>query len=144
MPEVIQIKMQDPLYQEERRLRNRVLLKPLGIPDFGWELKDPISLHFVALHKGGLIGCVLLAPLAPDNTVGQLMQMAVEPAWQNQGVGKLLVEHLLKSATTAGFNEIQIHSRSVVTSFYEQFGFKVFGEEFEEVGVQHRYMSKKI
>ena len=31
------IEIDDPLYQQERDLRNRILLRPIGIPDFGWE-----------------------------------------------------------------------------------------------------------
>lgn len=144
MPDIIRIDMKNPLYQEERELRNKILLRPIGIPDFGWEMNDPVSWHFVAMDGSSLIGCVLLVPLDVKKTKGQLIQMAVETNWQGKGVGKLLVKSLINFARSSGLKEIEIHSRSEVTTFYEQFGFKVFGDEFEEVGIKHRLLSLKI
>ena len=144
MPDIIRIDMKNPLYQKERELRNKVLLRPIGIPDFGWEMNDPRSWHFVAMDKTALIGCVLLVPLDKNKTKGQLIQMAVENSWQGKGVGKLLVWSLIKFAQSKGLKEIEIHSRSEVTTFYEQFGFKVYGEEFEEVGIKHKLLNLKI
>ena len=144
MPKVVQINMDNPLYQKERELRNKVLLRPIGIPDFGWEMHDSKSWHFIALEQGKLIGCVLLLPLDTKNKKGQLMQMAVEHTWQGKGIGKLLVGSLLNFARKAGLEEIEIHSRAEVTSFYEQLGFQIIGEEFTEVGIKHRYMSLQL
>ncbi len=144
MPKIVQINMDSPLYQKERELRNKVLLRPIGIPDFGWEMNDSKSWHFIALEQGELIGCVLLLPLDTKNKKGQLMQMAVEHTWQGKGIGKLLVGSLLSFARKAGLEEIEIHSRAEVTSFYEQLGFQIIGEEFTQVGIKHRYMSLQL
>lgn len=144
MPEIIRIDMENSLYQKERELRNNVLLRPIGIPDFGWEMNDPISWHFVAMDKSALIGCVLLVPMDTEISKGQLIQMAVNNDWQGKGIGKLLVRSLIDFAISIGIKEIEIHSRAEVTSFYEQLGFKVFGDEFEEVGIKHRLLHLKI
>ncbi len=144
MPEIIRIEMNNPLYQKERELRNKVLLRPIGIPDFGWEMNDEKSWHFVAMDKLELIGCVLLVPLNKERSKGQLIQMAVENNWQGKGVGKLLVQSLIAFATAKGIKEIEIHSRAEVATFYEQFGFQVYGDEFEEVGIKHRLLQLKI
>jgi len=144
MPDIRRIDMENPLYQKERELRNKVLLRPIGIPDFGWEMKDPISWHFVAMDKSVLIGCVLLVPMDAEISKGQLIQMAVNTDWQGKGIGKLLVRSLIDFAVSKGIKEIEIHSRAEVTSFYEQLGFKVFGDEFEEVGIKHRLLHLKI
>ena len=39
--EVKRISMLDPLYEFERKLRNTVLLGPIGLPDNGWEMLFP-------------------------------------------------------------------------------------------------------
>ena len=70
--------------------------------------------------------------------------MAVKKSWQGKGIGKLLVGSLLAFARKTGLKEIEIHSRSEVTSFYEQLGFQIIGDEFKEVGIKHRYMSLKL
>lgn len=136
--------MNNPLYQKERELRNKILLRPIGIPDFGWEMNDEKAWHFVAMHKSQLIGCVLLVPLNEEKSKGQLIQMAVDNDWQGKGTGKLLVLVLIEFAESQGIKEIEVHSRADVTTFYEQFGFQVYGDEFEEVGVKHRLLNLRI
>lgn len=144
MPEVRLITMKDPFYQKERELRNDVLLRPIEIPDFGWEMHDDSAWHFIAVDSKTLIGCVLLVPLDDEKKKGQLIQMAVDSAWQGKGIGRLLVESLLSFASSEGFKEIEIHSRAEVSRFYEHLGFEVFGDSFEEVGVKHRYLRKRL
>ena len=141
MVKIIRIDMQHSLYQKERELRNKILLQPIGIPDYGWEMNDSRSWHFAAIDGSELIGCVLLVPLDKDFRKGQLIQMAVDDNWQGKGVGKQLVKALLDFAKKKGFTEIEIHSRADVTSFYEAMGFIAFGDVFEEVGVQHKHLS---
>ncbi len=136
--------MNNPLYQKERELRNRILLRPIGIPDFGWEMNDEKAWHFAAMDKSQLIGCVLLVPLNKEKSKGQLIQMAVDSDWQGKGTGKLLVQVLIEFAESQGIKEIEVHSRADVTTFYEQFGFQVYGDEFEEVGVKHRLLNLRI
>lgn len=132
--------MEDPLYQKERDLRNRILLRPIGIPDNAWEMNDSRAWHFVALDDGRVLGCVLLVPLEEIGNRAQLIQMAVETEWQRKGIGDLLVRYLLEFARNNGIREILIHARDNTTDFYGKFGFEVYGETFEEVGVLHRHM----
>lgn len=140
MISIKRITTSDPLYQQERELRNRILLRPIGIPDFGWEMNDDKSWHFVAVKGQKVLGCVILVPQDDKSDKAQLIQMAVESTWQGKGLGRLLVLALIKFAKQIQLSEIVIHSRSNITSFYEHLGFEIFGEEFEEVGIKHRYM----
>lgn len=142
--QVKRITMDDPLYQQERDLRNRILLRPIGIPDFGWEHNDGKSWHFVATEDNTVIGCVVLVRLDQQGAKTQLIQMAVEEAYQGKGVGKRLVEHLIKFAEGNEVEEIQIHARADVTIFYERLGFEITGDPFEEVGIKHRHMLMKL
>ena len=136
--------MSDPLYQQERALRNSVLLRPIGIPDFGWEMNDKASWHFVAVEMDKVIGCVVLYHVDKQASRAQLMQMAVDHSSQGKGVGKKLVSYLLEFARNQGLKEIIIHSRSSVNAFYKQFGFEMIGEEFEEVGIAHSNLTLSL
>ena len=136
-----QIDMQHPLYQEERELRNRVLLRPYNLPDYGWEMKDPMAWHFLAIDEGRVIGCVLLAPLNEEKTRVQLMQMAVDDTYQGKGIGKRLVDGVKEFARQQGINWIKCHARENAIPYYQKQGFVIYGEEFEEVGIRHRYMA---
>jgi len=144
MATILSIDIQHPLYQKERELRNEVLLRPIGIPDYGWEMNDEKSWHFVAIENSTLIGCVLLAPLDNKGDRAQLLQMAVHHSMQGKGIGKILVASLLDFARSQNIKEIEIHSRAEVTSFYQQLGFQPFGDPFEEVGIQHQMLSLNL
>lgn len=138
------ITLEDPLYQQERNLRNRILLRPIGIPDFGWEHNDNSSWHFVATKDDQVIGCVVLVRLDEGATKTQLIQMAVEQEFQGHGVGRMLVEQLIAFALKNKVQEIEIHARDEVTAFYEQLGFEIVGEPFYEVGIKHRHMRMRF
>ena len=115
-----QITTDDPLYVAERELRNRVLLRPLGLPDGAWEMHDAAAHHFVALAGERLVGCALLVPDGKDGTRARLIQMAVDPGVQGQGVGKGLIQELLRYAAAAGFHEVHCHSRTYAKAFYHK------------------------
>ncbi len=136
--------MEDPLYQKERDLRNRILLRPIGVADHAWEMNDARSWHFAALDGEQLVGCVVLVPLDATHKRAQLIQMAVEKDRQGQGIGKLLVLHLLEFAGQQGIREVLIHARNNTTDFYGKFGFEIHGEAFEEVGILHRHMRLQL
>lgn len=132
--------MSEAAYQEARVLRNVILLKPIGIPDFGWERHDRESFHFIAEVAGVVVGCVVLFPAPTKAGSAQLMQMAVSAHLQGQGIGTGLVALLCDLARQRGFKEITCHSRDDAVGFYQGRGFEVVGESFEEVGVKHRHM----
>ncbi|MFT7336110.1 MAG: N-acetylglutamate synthase-like GNAT family acetyltransferase, partial [Porticoccaceae bacterium] len=99
------------LYQMERELRNKILLRPIGIPDHAWEMHDEKAWHLVAVENDVVFGCVVLVPLDPGQKKAQLMQMAVETNQQGNGVGKLLVNELLSFCKSKGIQEVVCHSR---------------------------------
>jgi predicted GNAT family N-acyltransferase len=138
------ISIEDPLYQQERELRNKILLRPIGVPDFGWEMHDKESWHFVAVDEKKVTGCVVLVPLNEERTKVQLIQMAVDKNFQKKGIGKTLVNKVISFCKKNNIHKIEIHSRADVISFYEQLGFTVIGKPFKEVGILHRYMRKYL
>lgn len=132
------------LYQAERELRNKILLRPIGVPDHAWEMNDEKSWHFVAVEDNKVIGCVVLVPLNSDQTKTQLMQMAVETNQQGKGIGKMLVKELLAFSLSKGIKEVVCHSRKDAVPFYLNLGFEIYGEPFVEVGIQHSHMRVNI
>jgi len=144
MIEIKRITTLDPFYEQERHLRNIVLLRPIGIPDNAWEMNDSDSWHFVAIKNKEVIGCVVLYPIESGTEKAQLMQMAIKPKFQGIGIGKLLINDLIAFARKEGVKEIICHSRQNVNTFYEKIGFEIYGQSFEEVGISHNHMKLKI
>jgi predicted GNAT family N-acyltransferase len=134
------IDTKNALYQMERELRNKILLRPIGIPDHAWEMHDEKAWHLVAVENDVVLGCVVLVPLDPGQKKAQLMQMAVETNQQGNGVGKLLVNELLSFCKSKGIQEVVCHSRENAVPFYLNLGFEIYDEPFVEVGIKHSHM----
>lgn len=135
-----------PLYEQEVDLRNRVLLEPIGI-SVGWleekwpDIERRLE-HYVAVidHPKGqrVVGCVCLLPDHPERGVAQLMQMAVDPQRQREGIGRSLAAELERRAFgELGVRSLFCHAREGVEPFYERIGWKTEGSYFEEAGVPH-------
>ncbi len=140
MIEIREITMQDPYYQDERTLRNMILLRPIGVADHAWEMHDDISWHFIALNKNEVIGCVVLKPLDLEKKHVQLMQMAVDTTFQKRGIGRMLVEKIQSFVAKNKIKDIVCHSRDYAVPFYQKMGFVIYGDPFVEVGIEHRHM----
>ena len=80
-----------PAYDEMVRLRNEILVQPLGISfttkDFAFEYQQ---FHFACYDPNmHLVGCMVLVPLTESEI--KMRQVAVARNFQNQGIGKLMV-----------------------------------------------------
>lgn len=138
-----------PLYAQEVELRQEVLLDPIAYSmerfaaDFpGFEERFE---HFVAVieHPKGrrVIGCVCLLPHMPAPGIGKLMQMAVDPQRQREGIGRRLVVELEKRAFgELGLRELFCHARDDAAPFYAKLGWTISGEPFTEAGIKHYKM----
>jgi N-acetylglutamate synthase-like GNAT family acetyltransferase len=146
---VIRINRSHPLYAQEVELRQRVLLDPIGysMERFAQEFPgfEERFEHFVAVisHPSGdrVIGCVVLLPHYPDPGIGKLMQMAVDPQRQREGIGKTLVAALERRAFgELGLVELYCHARKDAIAFYQTVGWNCIGDRFQEAGVEHSKM----
>ena len=132
----------DPLREQARELRFRVLREPLGFSraDVIVDGEDD-SMHLAAVDGGRVVACVMLTPNSP--TRGKLRQMAVHPSLQGTGLGRALVCHLEHALAGQGFNEIELHARDYAVGFYEKLGYICEGDPFVEVGLSHSLMRKR-
>jgi len=132
-----------PGYQEQVRLRYEVLRAPLGL-EFTPEYleKDQYDFLFGCYMDGVLVGCCQLTPL--ESGVFQLRQMAVVPNRQGHNIGKELVAYVESYIQKEGGKKITLHARQEAQGFYEKIGYRVEGESFEEVGIPHFTMEKKL
>lgn len=143
------ITMADPLYEKACRLRERVLLEPIGMtmqklaelyPGFEEQFE-----HFVAVTTtpGGerVIGCALLLPKTDRPGFGKLMQMAVDHQRQGEGIGqRLVIEAESRAFGELGLEGLFCYSQKTATGFYEKLGWEGEGDEFVEAGIPHLTM----
>jgi len=131
-------------YPGERELRYRVLRAPLGMPRGSEENKAEVQCrHCVAVRDEVVVGCVLWLGEADGRAV-KLLQMAVDPGEQGRGTGARLVRELERQAIEEGVDVVYMHARETAIGFYEKLGYRVSREPFLEVGLPHRYMSRRL
>lgn len=127
-------------------IRYKVLREPWAQPK-GTEKDDyePISRHFMALDDatGKVIGVIKLLEKEPG--VGWFSHMAVLPAYQRKGIGKLLLNFIEEEARKEGYTILGCYSRLNTTSFFEKAGYIINGLPSHYFGTtQVVWMEKKL
>ena len=138
-----QIDYGSPEYGLECDLRDRILRSPLGLTLSAQDLAhEDQALHFGLFTEAGLIACVVAVAISP--TTVKLRQMAVEPAYQGQGWGKVLLEQVEAVLRQRAVTRVVLHARRTAVGFYQRLGYQIEGPEFLEVTLPHRCMSKNL
>ncbi|MEN9613383.1 MAG: hypothetical protein RLZZ628_4197 [Bacteroidota bacterium] len=142
--QVLPIEFGTPEHDESIRLRYDVLRRPLGLEYSAEALAAEYNEFHIGFYddKSVLRGVLLLAPYS--ETVVKMRQVAVDANFQRQGIGNQLVAFSEVFAKSKGFTKIVLHARAVAVPFYEKLSYTIFGEPFEEVGIPHRAMEKKL
>ena len=63
---------------------------------------------------------------------------------RGKGIGGILLKELLRRAEEKGFDEIYLHSQLSVRGFYENYGFKGYGDIYMEANIPHISMKKSF
>ena len=101
--------------------------------------QDDRSLHALAYSATG--EAVATGRLLPDGHIGR---MAVLKPWRGQGVGGAILERLTAAARERGDKEIELFAQTHALGFYRRHGFVENGEVFEEAGIPHQAMRRKL
>ncbi len=79
-----------------------------------------------------------------DPSTIKLRQMAVENSQQGKGIGATMMNFAENVARDRGYKVMAMHARKTATGFYEKLGYRVEGDEFQEVTIPHYLMKKKL
>ena len=131
----------DPTLAAWIELRERVLRRPLGLTyseeDLAAEQGDR---HLVAFDGDFLIGGLIVREKGQDPGVWKIRQVAVDPSWQEKGIGRALMIAAEAAARETGITQLVLNSRETVGEFYKRLGYIAEGDRFYEVGIPHRRM----
>ena len=134
-------------YRQAARLRYRLFYREHGIQfESIFDPQEQQSLHLVIKAN---IGDRVLAYGRLDRknfNEFQIYQMVVEPKYQRQGLGTIILQTLITIATDRGASLIVLNARVAKVQFYQKHGFQSIGEVFASpsTGVPHIKMRKKI
>ena len=140
---ILQYDWGTPLYDLSIDLRYQILREPLGLKFDKTVLeKETNCFHFGVFDECYNIRACLY--IVPEKGKLHLKQMAVDTLFQGKGVGKILIYYVENTMLYLGFDYIFMHARKTAIGFYEKLGYQTQGKEFEEVGIPHFKMVKKI
>lgn len=125
-------------------IRHSVFVEEQGVPaEIEQDALDGSARHVVARNRlGQAIGTGRL--VRQDASLGKIGRMAVLPTVRGASVGTQLLAALQEEAMAMGLREVVLHAQSPVLGFYEQMGFKVCSDPFDEAGIEHRQMRRRL
>ena len=135
-------KVESDEYRELVALRFNELRRPLGLV---WE-EGELARDHGERHFGLYLGATLIG-VAVVGKVGdgvKIRQVAVQSNRQDEGYGRSLMGQVESLLWREGVMEFRLHARVSVAGFYDKLGYVREGEIFEEVGVDHVLMVKRL
>ena len=126
---------------EAQPLRTTVFVEEQGVPQtIERDVLDAGAVHALARNRLGLpLGTGRL--LADPPRIGR---MAVRRDLRGAGVGERLLAALSAAAAARGDAELSLHAQVSAIGFYRRAGFEPHGEPFEEAGIGHQEMRRRL
>lgn len=130
----------DEARERARAIRYTVFVEEQGVPvELEWDDMDAPSWHALALAQDGTP--LATGRLLPDGHIGR---MAVLKLARGTGVGAKVLDALMAKAAELGYPELILNAQTHAAPFYARVGFQQVGAEFEEAGIPHVEMRKRL
>ncbi|WP_318013723.1 GNAT family N-acetyltransferase [Roseateles oligotrophus] len=125
-------------------IRQTVFVEEQKIPaEMEWDAADEGCLHAVAFNQQGVaLATGRLLPHVPG--VAKIGRMAVLPALRGGGIGRAVLDALMREARVQGYREVLLHAQVSAAGFYTRAGFTQRGAVFEEAGIGHVEMVRAL
>lgn len=124
-------------------VRREVFVEGQGVPEER-ELdgRDDEAVHFVAYEGATAVGAARLRELAPD--AGKVERVSVRGPHRGEGWGRRLVAAVESEARERDLSVLVLHAQTDVEAFYRRLGYRTVSAEFEEAGMPHVEMEKRL
>ena len=126
--------------------RVRTWLEQLGLDDDALRCGPQVPGDEDALHygvtKNGQLVCV--ASIYIDGHSARLRKFATLEEFQKQGIGSLLIKHILDTLREKKITHFWCDAREASIDFYKRFDMEVEGERFFKSDVPYFKMSKTL
>jgi len=131
-------------------IREVVFIEEQHVPEgIERDADDARAYHVLAVKGGHAVGTGRIVPLqeAPHGQPGQwgkIGRMAVLQSERKGGVGSRVLGALEDEARRRGFAGIILHAQLTALGFYQRHDYEAVGEVFDEAGMPHRQMTKRL
>ncbi|MBN8467205.1 GNAT family N-acetyltransferase [Corallococcus exiguus] len=131
-------------------IREVVFIEEQHVPEgIERDAEDAHAYHVIAYQGGHAIGTGRLvklpeAPAGQAGTWGQIGRMAVLQSHRKARVGSLLLTSLEEEARRRNVSGIMLHAQLYALDFYKKHGYQPVGAVFDEAGIDHLEMHKRL
>jgi len=123
-------------------LRREVFVVEQGVPEqLEVDDYDKIASHLAVVSDGHVIGTLRIVCHGRTIKIGR---MAVSAASRKKGIGTELMEFAAATACRAGAEEIILAAQLAAREFYKRLGYAEEGVVFDDAGISHVMMRKKL
>ena len=124
-------------------LRWQVFVEEQGVPpELESDELDETACQALAYVDGSAVGTGRVVMLKGGEA--RVGRMAVRVDVRRQGVGGRVLRFLEAEAAKEGAVEVTLHAQRYVSAFYLAHGYAEEGEPFEEAGIEHIMMRKRL
>ncbi len=138
----MEIKIYQGLPEESKEIREEVFVQEQGFQE-EYDEVDGIATHFVLFEGAMSVATCRVFP-GEEKGVYILGRLAVKKAYRGKGVGRLLLNEVVKHLKEQGERCVALHSQWHAKGFYEKVGFLPYGEKDEVEGCPHIWMKKNL
>ncbi len=131
-----------PYYADAIQIRKEQFFKDMSnSEDLINDAYENKGIHLVCLHEGNAIGT---GRLNCESKTGVISQMAVNSNYQNKGVGRKILNELLRLSKEKDMVKVVLSARETAIGFYGKFDFKVVGAKYPSLktGITHQKMER--
>jgi predicted GNAT family N-acyltransferase len=110
------------------------------------EERDPLddqALHLVALAPGGE-SVVATLRLLSEGDAARIGRVAVLAPYRHRGIASRMLELAVQRAGRQGHARARLAAQIRASKLYEQAGFSVESEPFDEAGIAHVWMGRPL
>ncbi|MFA7272639.1 MAG: GNAT family N-acetyltransferase [Crocinitomicaceae bacterium] len=124
------------------QLREKVLREPLGSKFTDQELEEEKShIQIAGFLDNELVATVVLVP---DGENIKMQRVVVIDSLRNKNIGSEMMIFCEKLAVDRNFRLIYCHARDTAVNFYYKNHYEKDGDYFDEDGIPHLKMKKKL
>jgi predicted GNAT family N-acyltransferase len=135
-----------------RAVRFEVFVEEQNVPvELEYDELDATSVHLLARSDDGtpvgtgrlIHGVHALAETGREGVV-LLGRLAVTRRRRGTGLGAALVRAIEDEGRRCGGVEMELHAQVAALGFYEKLGYVAFGDVYQDAGIPHQSMTKRL
>ena len=128
---------------EVHALRTRVFVDEQGVPsEIERDDADETAVHVLSRDASGAV--VATGRLLVRGASASIGRMAADASVRGRGHGAAVLAELHRQAALRGVTEIELHAQLTARGFYERAGYTPVGDVYEEAGIAHITMRRRL